>query len=320
MTLFIHIGSHKTGTTSLQSFISVNRDAFKSAGLAYLTFGLHAPAANEFATLVAENEGEKMAAAIQLMKNQKADAPDSLISAENLFSVSPATFSMAVRNGLIEEGEKIKIICYVRRQDEYLESLYLQRLRNGRTKASVGKFVNNRMKLGRGKYTLVLDAWKDAFPEAEIVVRIYEKSKLKGGDTITDALSIMGYDNVVEIPEKAEISNTRANRDLYDILAYLAAKTNFDIGKVNKYFTAITTPDTGAGHKLLSDAQREEIFKFFEEENKDLAERYLEEDHPVFSSPANKPSDNISSFSNNQIEFLNGIFSALDKEVASRHR
>jgi len=310
MTVYLHIGSHKTGTTSIQVFLSENRKAFMEAGLAYLTYGPKAPAANMLINKIASQDPNMVKKVWRVLAKQRENAEHCLISAENLFATSPNMLKTALHAELVRPGEDVKIICYLRRQDEYLESLFLQRLRNGRTRQSLEKFIQSRISLGRGRYTKTLDLWKTAFPEAEILVRVYQRNKLIGQDAIEDFLHLIGMEKLKALQATPQEANPRANRDLYDLLQLVAQNTKYDVAKVNAQLVNADLPHTGAGRNLLSDEQRKEIFNHFKDENIKLAENYLNQDTPPFDPP-HSPANNHSSFSCEQLELIGKLLSAL---------
>lgn len=310
MTLYLHIGSHKTGTTSVQDFFIENRDAFLSSGLAYLNYGPMGINANRFANSVMENDLAEQEKALDYMASLRGDAPDCLISAENLFSVDPLQVAPLILKHIAKPAEPIVIICYLRRQDSFLESLYLQRLRHGRVKIRLPGFIKLRLQDGWAHYAALLDRWQEAFPRAEIRARVYERSRLKNGDAVADFLSLIGHEDKIALQKDTRELNSRTNRDLYDLLLALAQKTDFDVLKINSILSEKNLPDTGGGRNLMSLEEREALLSDLEEDTADLGKRYLGSEDPVFTAPTK--SDNKRGFNDAQIALIAEIFSAIN--------
>ena len=90
------------------------------------------------------------------------DARVHLMSSEMLFhaSVAPRLWA-GLAPGLRED---VRLICYLRRHDQYLEAMYKQLLKNGKIRANPRAFLDRRR--GTAAYGPVLDAFADAFGHA----------------------------------------------------------------------------------------------------------------------------------------------------------
>lgn len=202
MGLVIHIGSQKTGSTAIQTTLAENGDSLLAGGVRYLQAGRsniahnvlaqdirHGDPATHFADLAAEIAGS--------------DAPVNLMSSEMLFHASVAPRLWAGL-GADLRGD-VRLICYLRRHDQYLEAMYKQLLKNGKIRANPAAFLDRRRETAA--YGPVLDAFADAFGREALVVRVFEPAALTDGDVVTDFLGLLGVNGL-------ERSDAQANRTL----------------------------------------------------------------------------------------------------------
>lgn len=135
MTLFLHIGSHKTGTTAIQDFASMNAGWLAGRGLLYPSYELiggkrersHLGAVDALVRGgVAGAEARRMLEAGAAAAGQ--GGQDILLSAESLFRLNDEARAR-VCEALTEifGGMVIRVTCALRPQTEFAESLY----RNG---------------------------------------------------------------------------------------------------------------------------------------------------------------------------------------------
>lgn len=201
--LLIHIGTHKTGTTSIQRFCSNNRDALRRIGLWYPPteigpFPKHY-AHHRIAHAIAGRDGERGEREARqfferVAKRSKGDET-CLISAEPMYrhhlpplrphgDDSPPTeeekqdrfkrYAQAVRR--CTEGFDVTIMVMFRRQDLYLESLYAEQVMATGYDQTIERFAVERQPLL--EYATRVDDWASVFGRDAVSVATYEKSML----------------------------------------------------------------------------------------------------------------------------------------------
>lgn len=130
-TLALHVGTHKTGTKTIQTFLSVNRSPLAEAGIYYpraarvqFSPGAFSPGHHAFAWEIA---GGEHSAEIRALVAEVAEAPQPLavVSSEDLSPLYavPGSFEH-IRDIFSQAGIAVVPILYVRRQDEFAQSLY----------------------------------------------------------------------------------------------------------------------------------------------------------------------------------------------------
>lgn len=185
--VWLHIGTPKSGTSSLQRYLCDHREALAGQGLTYV-----APedrtSANEL--VVAMNKGKPDLAALAADLNRRIEAagtPHALLSSEMLYGVDPDRL-YALLPAL--SGRRVKVLVYLRRQDRYIEAMFLQKSKNGRFSGSIADYIEKFDGSG-SDFHATLKPWAD-HAEAHLVPRVLEPARLVQGDVVADALAQIG--------------------------------------------------------------------------------------------------------------------------------
>jgi len=142
--LVLHVGAHKTGTTLVQKALRANREAFAARGYDVLirneyenlTEGLHSRWRRQGASISNVAKAFKMVRDAANHDNLVISHEDILASVHS-FRTGPlyAPAGDVLRIALeVLQPERTTVLLYVRRQDRFVESSYLQTVRVGSTK------------------------------------------------------------------------------------------------------------------------------------------------------------------------------------------
>ena len=137
MTLFLHLGAHKTATTTLQNVLKHNEAALEVRGLARIKTQTR----HLFWHLYRDGDREafKKRRRTLARKLQQYDAgwPNAILSSETMFGTSdlhgvdrfyPLADTALRVLAQLTSGMDRKVIFYVRRQDDFIESSFINRL------------------------------------------------------------------------------------------------------------------------------------------------------------------------------------------------
>ena len=206
-TVFLHIGLPKTGTTALQSFLRANEAALARSGICFPDLGFRYPniLANRNAHfLIASYDTaphtasftpqEEYYTALDRLAALSEEYGKILLSDELIWRICNrhSDFLPTVKQDLASRGMELKVIVYLRRQDEFVQSRYRQRIKTGET-FSFYEFLDT---LRQNKYPLdfydSLNKISDAIGRDNLIIRIYEKCQYEGfGHTLcSDFLTI----------------------------------------------------------------------------------------------------------------------------------
>ena len=136
MKLILHVGFHKTGTSSIQAFGRLNRNKLAQQGILYPKTGiakLQYPSTSSsegghrmFEGILASPTNSKAKLKLQSIM-EEADSfgsIDTVLISSETFSAPKIRISNATLTTLRQYFSEIKILAYLRRQDDWAESFY----------------------------------------------------------------------------------------------------------------------------------------------------------------------------------------------------
>lgn len=205
MKALIHIGLPKTGSTTIQNFLELNRVALRREGIFYRRY-LRRPGQPEFVVAVENSVGglvsnrniraslgvpttdRQRARAAGFERQLEEDIRSSgcerfIASSEYLGSFGRSEeFIEALDEWMRRRFSDVSYLVYLRRQEDWLVSKYSQYVRAGGER-SLAKFL-------AGKRPPDLDAfvarWENVLGPDRLDVRLLDRASLVDGDLITD--------------------------------------------------------------------------------------------------------------------------------------
>ncbi|MFC8800916.1 hypothetical protein ACFT2C_24560 [Promicromonospora sp. NPDC057138] len=279
--LVLHAGAAKTGTTLVQKALNANRDAFASRGYTVLvrhdfetaTGGAHAHWRRQGAGISNVRVG------FQRLRDQL-EQENLVLSHEDLFA-TVASFRTGPIYGPAPEvlriaqeefrPERTTLLFYVRRQDRFVESAYLQLVRMGST-LTFEEFMEP-VTEERLRWDVLVDQMRDALPDgAEIRIKYFESIKdLKARGFVRDFFAATGVGVVPKFP----FNTQSVNRGYSDIALQLALFGNAllekdDSRKLRHFLDDNFSNLTHPAPRLLTPEQRDELLTALLPSNKAL--------------------------------------------------
>lgn len=182
--LLLHIGMHKTGTTSLQRFFVRNRLVLKLMGIdypeAFDAAGKRLPKHNDLFLAISHEKdfgtphpilGASAVRVDQLARRMETKRI-TVLSAEGFSGESPAfAEAFAPLRGRFD----IKVICFLRKQDDWVQTFYKQMVqsRQVRESRSFEAFLQRKSTRRHLNYLKILEWWAKALGEQAIRVEVY---------------------------------------------------------------------------------------------------------------------------------------------------
>ena len=321
-TLFIHIGEPKTATSSIQTFLFKNQGLLKKKGILYPGFITgHHDVANEiiFNTLSQIHGNKKSPAKKFIQKLKKSRYKTYILSAENFCRLYD---NVSRLKALIPDDVDVKIICYIRRQDELAEAVYNQRVKSprGKTWLTIDEFIarHSGIILDHEK---VLAPWEEAFGKENIIVRCFEERQLKT-DIITDFLDAMGLEADEDFMIPGKRINERFDWTLVELIRQCKIQFKDDIEFhtfLIEYFMEQNIPSTGIKH-ILSPEKRRKIIESYEDSNRNVAVKYLgREDGRLFYNALPDPDEPYIADLNTNNQNINKIVAGIIYEFYKKN-
>jgi hypothetical protein len=294
-TLYVHCGFPKTGTTSLQNFLKTNQRQLIERGWLYPNAGIqgwaHHPYANFFRNepldwVDLHNPKTTREALRREIEQEKVD--NVIISSEALISIDRKK-----RFRTFFSDFQLRVVIFVRRQDEWIESVYQEVLKTG---ADHGLSLESFLKSRRSSldYYSVIGSWAEVVDRDGIIVAPFEASQIPNGIEETFCSLIhLDHDGLRKPPRR----NERLNRACLFFLSNMSDKRRID----KDYFRlrrilqehSKRHPDNTEHRYFSSPKERIALLEWASESNANLAREYLGrldgrlfyEDEPDLSEP-----------------------------------
>jgi hypothetical protein len=300
-TVFVHIGSHKTGTTAIQSFFALNRNLFKEKGILYPGIqNAHHDMAWELEKTGSVNEllNQNSLTAKILQEIRETSCTTIILSAEAFSETRTSEKLKQVFTGIPGDPVSIKIIIYVRRQDDIIQSAYQEQLKTPKLciEKSLSDFLRENTGFSdRWNWYKKIRPWTETFGKEAIIVRVYEKNQFYKNDLIRDFLFTIGREltDDFRLPAK-EQSNIGMGLDALEIMRICNAKIEDpEIKKIlRNSLVKIDPKGILEPYSLLSPKDRNHFIREYEPGNQKVAREYLgREDGILFFEPLPDPDE-----------------------------
>lgn len=307
-TLYLHIGTPKTGTSSIQEFMCQNREVLKKHGYCYPELLRRDPGTSMnrnghfLVHVVYSEDGTRDKALEEEIKQEGLEqvaecfkqVDNVVLSDEGIWRRLPGHAYAKVLPDLKEEadrrGYQVKIIVYLRRQDEYLISNWNQmvkhRMRSTLTADERIWHVVNK-EPGVVKYATQLDSMAKIFGKENLIVRRFDSGDWVNGDIIEDFMNCIGLSVTEEYQPLEKNANTGLQGNTTEMKRIINKDTTFTGEEVSYLGSILRSLSYEAGKRYPSSALSQEeirkLLEIFKEENDRAAEEYMQDGKPMFS-------------------------------------
>lgn len=297
-TIYLHIGCMKTGSTAIQRVLASNRKALETLGYCFPVTGVKAGNYLAFSLLdsVPPFLHNRLSISSEVLYRQLVDEIDSsrsqsfIISSEAYYLISTDLFLGKI--GVLRLSEhlrrlrkqySIKIVVYVRRQDDYAESLYNQFVKThnfwGLYSDDIDQFIVQKFEML--DYTKILGRWSEVFEGADVIVREYVKGET---DSIADFCCLTGIPmEDLKISHDVDHNSALNKKGLELMLMLNRTGINKRTAAINSELTELVNSlQSGGGRRfsLLTKAQRTKLMSGLRESNDILWSKYMGTKNP----------------------------------------
>lgn len=301
-TVYLHIGAPKTATSTLQSMLACNYDQLLAQGVLYPKLLRHGDAHHTLVCdLIQAYQGHTMAdlwygdrargeAWDDLQREiaqHETDVNKIVLSSELFFGQTQRLEDMLADIRTRLNGHELKVVVYLRRQDQLYSSFFNQDVKGARQWAHNAYQFYQTHQIFQHDYDELLGIWGAGVGVQNIVIRPYEASQWVSGNIIDDFCSVTGI-------ERLSAAALSANESLGPTQLYIKLCLNrvgFDKGENESVLALLQqvcpeepAPQCTYVHKGLYRKYRSRWIGV----NKRLADEYLG-GAPLFSSPIPPP-------------------------------
>lgn len=284
-TVYLHIGTAKTGTTAIQRFLPMNQELLNRQDYDHPLMPFHFPRMGDgrnahFLTLW--NDETKWAKrwdkGFAVIREAAERFGHIIMSDEVLWAAGAQDgFWERVTEGFSQIGVDLKIVVYLRRQDEMTESHWNQMVK-GKPKLSQGfsEFVT------AGEYEATfpleydkgLDRIASLVGKENMIVRAYEKGQFVEGSLFADFLDAVGLKLTDEYVFPEHIVNTRLPENVVEIKRLINTVDSYKDEAVPNYFREIIRQAYGL--ETLNEIPEHKVGRFSAEERREFMARFAE--------------------------------------------
>ncbi|WP_137168123.1 hypothetical protein [Salinimonas lutimaris] len=276
--LILHIGTGKTATTAIQHFLYNSHAYLSKFNAKYVESGLiddnHHLLCRNFMRGHTSTQDDISQSILDLKKElSESDYSSYIVSSEYFPGLALEEIKELAEavSGLAE----VKVIVYLRRQDRYLESWYLQLLKSGNFNHSLEVLRERLIQDKIFDYPYLIDLWSKIFGKNNVIVRPYEKSQFFKSDILKDFLNSLDmFDEEFEV----QIKSISANSSLSRQQAILGNKIlSMYESPSSELISFVRTPILGykGDIDLMNFIERKQFLSLFEEDNRLLSNMYL---------------------------------------------
>ncbi len=305
-TLYLHIGTPKTATTAIQSFCGANQEILNSHGYAYPDLGVRYPYIRwqrNAHFLIGDlrskernlKKEEQLTAECFQKINQLFEQYDNIILSDEGLWLEGINHREKIWKRIKTEVEKgifsVKVIVYLRRQDEFIYSRWNQQIKSATGIVSpifVMKWEEMLESLSPSKtdYYGILKKIEQYVGKENIIVRQFDRKKFYGGTIYADFLNIVGLtysDEYTIVKETANISLTKNNLEIKRILNEMS-DLDEPSNKVLRSCLSKCSEQSSDDKKysMFSEQEMREFLSKCEEGNNKIVEEYLNGEEKLF--------------------------------------
>lgn len=208
-TVYLHIGAPKTATSTLQSVLAGNYKRLLGQGVLYPKLLRHGDAHHTLVCdLIEAYQGHSMAD-LWYGERTRGEAWQDLhreidehrhridkviLSSELFFGQTARLEDMLadIRDRL--SGHQIKVVVYLRRQDQWYSSFFNQDVKGVRQWSENAYEFYQTHQIFQHDYDKLLGIWSSAVGRENMLIRPYEPSQWTGGDIIQDFCAVTGIE------------------------------------------------------------------------------------------------------------------------------
>jgi len=205
-TVYLHIGAPKTATSTLQTVFSKNYKKLLDNGILYPESARHGDAHHLLiCDLIEKHQNHQMPdfwyggiergtawAALRADMERHKDQIHSVVLSSELFFGQSKNIDAMHQDILTHlHGHEIKIVVYLRRQDQMYSSFFNQDVKGVRQWAHSAYQFYDTHQVFEHNYLKSLRIWSDSFGKKNVLIRPYESEQWPGGDIVQDFCALL---------------------------------------------------------------------------------------------------------------------------------
>lgn len=311
-TLYFHIGTTKTATSSIQKFCKLNRKLLRRYGYAFpimpfcyprikpernAHFLLSGPADQAVSPKQEQKFEERLETGLSILHGCLSKCDKVILTDEdcwravNYARINPLELLL---EDAIAHGYEIQVIVYLRRQDSFLISQWNQRVKS----AGSGKTFEEYLEKNTSRFPLLADYAKTLDKIASLVgkdhitVRRFEPAAWVEGSIYLDFMNAIGMEMTAPFRYPQSQVNIALKGNFLEMKRSLNRNPLLD-NRENEQFSAVIrslSSQSGAEKPwMLSPEETQALLNQYEDGNSRVAREYIGDGSPLFSADTDTP-------------------------------
>ncbi|MCD7824453.1 MAG: hypothetical protein LUH14_00560 [Clostridiaceae bacterium] len=300
--LYLHVGTPKTGTTTIQYFLAQNRDTLNKKGYSFPDMKYHFDTIgkyrnahflfhhiyNEQNERQYEEENALRKEGMETLLKQFHETENIILSDEALWNgaYTVPDFWKELYTTLSAAGHTLKVIVYLRRQDSYIQSYWAQSVKcKSMNLDFAGYLATKPWKRVHANYIKTLDYIASYIGQENIIVRPFEWQQFcsgpEGHSLTADFLHYIGLELTEEYASADNVKNGTISGEYIQIKQILNSNPAFSDKKgfmVSLLRNATMNQEEKASYQRAScfpSGDPSAFLEKFEAGNAEIAKRYL---------------------------------------------
>lgn len=217
--LLLHIGHHKTGSTTIQDALATGRVSVEGVKILYPSLMAHnylRKQIDDYLASVKLPKGEIGFPNLEEISHQLRDElyDVAILSAEEFEGAKPADVQKVLAKLMLPHVNDYKVVCYVRPHAGRIMSSYAEQLKLGLDVGTPDEFFEKTLANGRFQYHPKLSSWASTFGE-NFVLRPMIRSELAGSSVLVDFLKTgLGADCDITLTQESSSNEALSLEDL----------------------------------------------------------------------------------------------------------
>ena len=297
--IILHIGTEKTGTTSIQEFLNLNRVALRDKGFlapnsggerhqsTFALIGFDGTTAFAKKRKLASLTQRKLLqfrlkrAFTKEVKEFSKYGDTAIISSEWFHSKVVRKSEMeAILKFLSPFAEQFEVVCYLREQSALANSRYSTGILHG-VNLPFDEFIAGCVKeTPYYNHAKTLRLWQEGVPQSSMHTRIYEKQSFAGGALISDFADVTGikWDDTLNLPPAMNSSLSENGMAIIRALLSCIERRHINYALWTKLRDGLRGSCT-----LISEATYHKIHQDFAASNEQVRQTYFPERDVLFA-------------------------------------
>ncbi|MFD1912965.1 hypothetical protein [Halodurantibacterium flavum] len=277
--LLLHVGTQKTGSSSVQHFLRQNAGALRERSINFISASRPWIDHNSVAYELRSDRTDTPKLDAVVADIRKSEHEVNIVSGEMLFH--PRVPGRLAERLPPEIRQNAMVVIYLRRPDKYMEALYKQRLKTGAINPNPNKYLEENQ--WECAYKEVIEGFRRVFGKDSIVIKPYERSLLQAGDIVADFCSLLGITDLSGFQREKPQDNPTFSVAVSELMGMVARKSSLESAKINERIAAENMPGIFYGNDVYPLQLRRDLLSGMKDDLDYIAREYNEQLHKVFA-------------------------------------